>query len=62
MYSRFPAQPQPLLSGISTPVIFLESTRSHENAYFQKDRNAIEKRAGHWLKDLARETRLSASI
>lgn len=29
--------------------------RPPENAYFQKDRDTIEKRSGRWLKDLARQ-------
>jgi hypothetical protein len=32
------------------------AARPPENAYFQKNRDTIEKRSGRWLKDLARQS------
>ena len=31
----------------------------HHRAYFQKDRDTIEKRSGRWLKELARQSQTS---
>lgn len=32
------------------------AARPPDNAYFQKDRDTIEKRSGRWLKELARQS------
>jgi hypothetical protein len=32
------------------------TARTPENAYFQKDRDTLEKRSGRWLKHLARQS------
>jgi hypothetical protein len=31
----------------------------HHSAYFQKDRDTLEKRSGRWLKELARQSQTS---
>ena len=32
------------------------TTRPPDNAYFQKDRDTLEKRSGRWLKELVRQS------
>ena len=36
------------------------AARPPDSVYFQKDRDTIEKRSGHWLKDLKRQSQSTA--